>query len=363
MTTIGKRRLALILGSGFSKEAGLPTTRGLSSEFLATPQASVLAPELEQEVTRILKKFWHDVFGYRPGGRVPSMEDHFTVIDLAANSGHQLGRYYTPKRLRAIRRFSIHRVFQILDRPVSPAGTAGSLLAKLCRAFDVSIVTLNWDIVAEKLLGDRGVCYGISVEGLPDTFKKPGGVPLLKVHGSSNWVYCDSCRRLYAGAEKSALHKKAFLKTEDFRVFEVDEELLKELKDKTGRECLHCGNFFGGRVATFSYRKAFSINQFQTVWGKAHSELTEADTWMFVGYSMPDADFEFKHLLKSAQLGRKRADRRRWRCEVILKDDEDAANRYRPFFGGNRVIIHQDGLAAWVDRCLGAFCGGGESRR
>src|SRR5437016_4977076 len=107
------RSLALILGSGFSKVAGLPTTQELSSEFLNPPRGGVLGKPLEREVSRILNEFWHRVFGYRNGGIAPSLEDHFTLLDLAANSGHHLGGRYSPKMLRAIRRFSIHRVFQI----------------------------------------------------------------------------------------------------------------------------------------------------------------------------------------------------------------------------------------------------------
>ena len=30
--------------------------------------------------------------------------------------------------------------------------------------------------------------------------------------------------------------------------------------------------------------------------------LQQADRWVFIGYSLPQADYQFKHLLKSAQL-------------------------------------------------------------
>jgi hypothetical protein len=51
------------------------------------------------------------------------VEDHFTQIDLAANSGHYLGHDYNPKRLRALRRFTIHRMFKLLDVQPTPEVT------------------------------------------------------------------------------------------------------------------------------------------------------------------------------------------------------------------------------------------------
>jgi hypothetical protein len=38
-------------------------------------------------------------------------------------------------------------------------------------------------------------------------------------------------------------------------------------------------------------------------WRTAEKFLKSASDWIFVGYSMPAADFEFKYLLKRVQLG------------------------------------------------------------
>ncbi len=352
--TSDKPKLGLILGSGFSAEAELPTTRALSSVFLEPPPHGVLGPDLEGKVSGILNQFWKDIFGYRCGQTPPSLEDHFTVLDLSANSGHHLGKDYSPKVLRAIRRMSIHRVFQILDLKYRPSQILHGFLDRLSGSFDVVIITLNWDIVIEKLLEAQGIRYGIEVGKLEDSFERAKGLLVLKLHGSCNWVYCDSCRRLFAGAEKTALHKKAFLEKGDFDYFGVSEDIVaRSLGSEDDRECPHCGNVMAGRVATFSYRKTFSINQFQEIWNRAHRHLTEADNWLFVGYSMPQADFEFRHLLKSAQLGRR--DPGKWRSETVVKDDEEAANRYRAFFGKNRTAIYRQSLSDWVKTRMDDF--------
>src|SRR5215471_17156279 len=105
-------KLALIVGAGFSVAAKIPSTNHLARRFLATPRG---AGPVDDAITEALTKFWDKVFGSNDT-RQPTLEEHFTVLDLAANSGHQLGRSYPPRKLRAIRRLSIHRTFQVLDR-------------------------------------------------------------------------------------------------------------------------------------------------------------------------------------------------------------------------------------------------------
>jgi len=347
-----KESVAIILGSGFSCESGLPPTRGMAEQFLTGGDAP-----LDRAISTILGIFWKDVFGYKSGeDDLPSLEDHFTMLDLAANSGHHLGLKYPPKKLRALRRMSIHRVFQILDKEYDESAHAKRFLEKCVGDFNTSIITLNWDIVVEALLADRMVDYGIDVEwilGYTSVPRKGDPIPLFKVHGSANWTYCDACRTIHAKFdEKSALHSNAFLEVGDFGLFELGESVENDIREELAgadgsRTCRVCGNQLAGRLATFSYTKAFSIHQFQTIWERAYAALRSADRWIFVGYSMPQADYEFKHMLKSAQLGRERQDSPA--IKVVLKGDEGAEGQYKRFFGVERVEIFQEGLAAWVD--------------
>lgn len=170
------------------------------------------------------------------------------------------------------------------------------------------------------------------------------------MHGSSNWLYCDSCRQLYAPRDsgKGALHLNAYLEPHDFEALGFD-DAAKEIRRLTRnpRKCPWCGNRLAGRLATFSYRKAFSINQFQTIWDRAYSALARADRWLFVGYSMPDADFEFKHLLKAAQLARVKPSE--LSINAVLMDDLNAAKRYEGYFGNRVHDVSQIGLEKWVD--------------
>src|SRR5712671_3159051 len=110
-----KDRLVLFLGSGFSAELGLPVTSKLQDQLLAPVGIAPDVVRREAFISSVLARFWRDTFGWSRARLPPSLEDHFTHIDLAANSGHYLGAGYGPKKLRALRRMTIHRVFKLLD--------------------------------------------------------------------------------------------------------------------------------------------------------------------------------------------------------------------------------------------------------
>ena len=89
----------------------------------------------------------------------------------------------------------------------------------------------------------------------------------------------------------------------------------------------------GTRIATFSYRKALEFGMFQKSWFAAEELLRTAESWVFVGYSLPPADFEFKYLLKRVQLSRAQKPRL-----VVISgggnsEIERTYSNYQRFFG------------------------------
>jgi SIR2-like domain len=280
------------------------------------------------------------------------------VLDLAANTGRNIGPEYPPRKLRAIRRLSIHRVFQILDQKFRHSQAIEQLLRSLLQASELTIVSTNWDIVVENHLRRMAApyWYGLQVENLTGIEMPSEGMTLLMLHGSANWIYCDSCRRLYVGQSddgKAALRAGIYLNTDDFRQLSPDNNDVINLVHQIPREakkCNHCGSRLGARIATFSYRKEVSIPQFQAVWQKAYCVLRDSDAWLFIGYSLPEADFEFRHLLKSAE--KAVAGHAQKNIRVILKGDGEAERRFRRFFGIAKSQIHQHGLSGCMSDCL-----------
>src|SRR5688572_6190870 len=92
----------LFAGAGLSSAVGLPTTERLTEEFLSLPATSATRRALQDLISDHLRCYWETVFGYSegPNSPKPSFEDHFTTLDLAANTGHALGTHYCPKKLR-----------------------------------------------------------------------------------------------------------------------------------------------------------------------------------------------------------------------------------------------------------------------
>jgi hypothetical protein len=75
---------------------------------------------------------------------------------------------------------------------------------------------------------------------------------------------------------------------------------------------------------------------FQKSWFEAEQLLMDAERWIFIGYSLPPADYEFKYLLKRTQLCRSKSPQ----FIVVSGGGRSAVARtrenYQRFFG-NRI--------------------------
>jgi hypothetical protein len=311
---------------------------------------------IDDHLSRIIREFLEEVFSWSEGSALPPFEDIFTMIDLSANTGHHLGSKYSPARLRAMRRFLIYRLFHTLNARFSDSSAAiNGMIDHLVVGKQCQFVVLNWDIVLERYLGERHIGYDYLPPLQPwlDASHGPG-LGIVKVHGSANWVYCGNCRTAFYADSKLALNIRVDIRASDLALFEVHEPERLQI-DSEFRECrrCQCPDSVGSHIATFSYRKSFRTQVFQAAWREAERVLTAAPRWIFVGYSLPEADYEFKHLLKLAQLTHR--DRQK-RITSVLLDDTAAACRYHALFGPD-IEICQGGLGAFVRQQNGAGAG------
>lgn len=344
----------VIVGAGFSTAAGLPSTKMLSTRFLDLEETLPTPLEVQEAISRQLLRFWQDAFGFDLGATsYPSFEDHFTLLDLAANTGHNLG-HYSPVKLRALRRLSIHRVFDILDTEYRPNSLVAQFLWQLADGSGTGLISTNWDIVVEKNLADGGRSYTYGIPGEWEHGCEPplGSFPVIKLHGSANWHYCDWCRTVDFGAYgKTALLSRTFLEGRDFVALGEGAvaDRVEEMR-MGGRPChvSDCHNrSLSARVATFSYSKAFDFFMFHASWDAALALLRQSPFWTFIGYSLPEADFAFKHLLKTAEMASLGSGPKQVR--VIDRDATGRVReRYERFFGSRLVEFHNDGFEDWA---------------
>ena len=104
-----------------------------------------------------------------------------------------------------------------------------------------------------------------------------------------------------------------------------------------------------------TFLKDLSNFQIKLVWQNAGVELMEARKLVFIGYSLPHADFEFRQLL--SRMVHKNA-----AIEVVLYKGKGAAaqrcyeaeeERYRQFFGERELVFNSKGVEDYVKTLTG----------
>jgi hypothetical protein len=205
-----------------------------------------------------------------------------------------------------------------------------------------AFVSLNWDTVLELRLmeqnADLQFNYGPHV--IPARFTSNStsritpisdgplekGIQIAKMHGAINWLYCDNCRCQFSfPADRTGSVASQLMQSRDWLTLQPK----AKKHPKSGKwRCSNCGVLLGTRIATFSYRKVLDSPILAKTWFHAEDLLRQAKNWVFVGYSLPDADFEFKYLLKRIELSRPNPPKL-----FVLDPSPETASRYRKFFG------------------------------
>lgn len=348
-----KADVAYILGAGFSTYAGLPLVSDFTEEMLLPDSKD----DPSGDLIGFLKQFIHDAFDHSTGAKAkywPDLEDIFTCIDLSANTGHNLGATYESAKLRTVRRALVARITRMLwkryERARDRKDEKWEKLNLFIKAVDLdrtAFVSMNWDTVLEAQVEEfyKGkVRFTYTGDAVAASFPASGNklelevgsgavVQLIKMHGSTNWLYCDNCRRLFwfPSEEAPKIAEQALNRTDWDLIRETLGNTVQPWRARNWR-CYYCKTVrLGGRIATFSYRKALDFPMFQKSWFEAERALRNAGTWVFIGYSLPAADYEFKYLLKRTQLSRDPPG------YILVSQDptdpERTYQRYQRFFG------------------------------
>lgn len=223
-------------------------------------------------------------------------------------------------------------------------GAVYALLTGLSQAFEVTIITTNWDAHVESILEEAKLPFNYGGEEITLGGKR-GDISLLKLHGCVNMSYCECCQQWnpLVGSWQAVTDYELLLDACDFLLLGADAALADLLKGQLKEAlsaCRVCGARLGVPVLTFTYRK--DLEKFRVVWDLAKPALQLADRWLFVAYSMPEADVEVRHLLKSTQLARRNPAMPL--IDVVLKGDCEASQRYQRFFGLPCERVFQDGI-------------------
>jgi hypothetical protein len=133
------------------------------------------------------------------------------------------------------------------------------------------------------------------------------------------------------------------------------------------RSCIHCSDKESENKApklepffiTPTYLKVFDNAHIQMIWHNAHTELAEADKIVFVGYSLPEADYHLRTLMK-------RAIRPGTQIDVVLTQNDKptkrtpknlrryyATTRFEDFFSSNSIKFYLGGVKPYFRRIIG----------
>ncbi|WP_208589480.1 SIR2 family protein, partial [Gracilibacillus suaedae] len=246
----------------------------------------------------------------------------------------------------------------------------------------VSIITLNWDFIVDKYFShvvsnnsdyenvkldycvyDHNYHHffaDIDTESIPSTILKRQGyynLKLLKLHGAMNWLLCKNCQRLFYSQEK-------------YIAFE-------EFYDTNAPECPFCSKNYSSsgdrnntkltsELITPTLLKNLDNVTFKNIWKNALVELSEAERVVFIGYSLPQADFEFRYMLKKAIRPTTSIDVVLYhnddpnKIKDLLKEEEDISKfttnisetRFKSFFGKDDINFFYEGIIDYVENHL-----------
>jgi hypothetical protein len=274
------------------------------------------------------------------------LEDIFTILDRARNARETL-RGFTHAALESSYQTLISAIIAEFERRLAAfdAEPYEAFAAELLRHLDRgarsgdpqawSIVTLNWDTILDSVLARAGgpdvhVDYGCDdhpLEGTPPARRDSAPAYLLKLHGSLNWLVCTACGRLFSSAGEGGRAPVLMPLT---------------------RSCPDCeGTLLESVIITPTLVKDLRLTQLQSVWHRALLTLQRARRIVFVGYSLPLADFELRYLLLRSIIGHPRTSIRvvLYPPDALLRDErqrlqrDEIEHRYRTFFGARDLEL------------------------
>ncbi len=400
-----------VLGAGFSAAARIPMQAEILERLLDRISYSfsgIVSTEVEKEFQEKLsggieqiREFIESCF---PTLDQP-LEDIFTLLDQTIQSkGHFAGYgYFELLELRDIWLKLICGLFHahLAGYLASDANVYQRFAAHLLetrmrdgqQSDPVSVISLNWDSLLEEsffdLLGETGGIRKADIDHcvyttpldnskhIPSTKQKAAGLynlKVLKLHGSISWLRCPNSNHLYTalGSEKDPYELYLRDRPSPF----IAEKFPDSARSQNPP-------LLEPYIITPTYTKVFDQPHIQTTWHNAYVELREASRIVFVGYSLPEADYHFRTLLRRAirteteiEVILYKNDREVKLEEIEVPDDEPEMNdfverklreledlvstnasfaidRYRRLFG-SRVDLNMnfEGVAALVDRVM-----------
>jgi hypothetical protein len=347
-----------ILGAGFSADAKIPR----QYDILKNVPQEIKEKRCYTEVRRL----YREIYNRKGDLSIIPLEDSFTLIDRAISSGEEISGI--PMNELIEKQWNLKRLVAMIikDKLDSFIKTQSlesyylffkMLVEKRLSSEDdpFAIITLNWDTLPEyfisKILKEEGLeerigidytCYDTPYKDIdiykrhyPSISMKRSGlcnIKIQKLHGSLNWAYCSSCGRLFVKKYASSAPM----------IFENKKNYCTTCRSSKLRRLIIMPTFL----------KDLNSPPLKMVWHNALLDLQQANRIVFIGYSLPLADYEFRYILTKALAG-SRGDKNirvllypphqylkgetNKKKETLSYEKGLARERYKAFFSGCKI--------------------------
>lgn len=332
----------IVLGAGASKSDDAPLQIELLEEFFKyyrrnkENHVNSLAKGQEKLLIKFFDKFWDiDIENHRDY-EFPTFEECLGVLDLAYIRREGFSGF-SRDEINKTRNALIFLIGKTLDEMLRGklANNHQNLINRMKKEGNLlktAFISFNYDIIIDNVLaGLRNtdnlfLDYGIDF--INEDWEPPIGssIPLFKIHGSLNWLYCPTCNKMeYTYDEKKRVYNS---------ICKVE-------------RCKQCKMALEPVIVPPTYYKDMNNLFIQEIFLNAESALREAEDIIFCGYSFPDSDIHLKYILKRAELFNKKLQNifiinRNPKKEYSQKEKDKEKNRISRIFKSKEKLNFTD---------------------
>ncbi|MCL6088719.1 MAG: hypothetical protein M1530_00960 [Candidatus Marsarchaeota archaeon] len=302
-----------VLGAGCSAEDGAP----LINDFFEKGFSKLEHVPRAQRIKDFREK-------YLPGSNI---EEFFDYIDFRSSIDSES----TDKSIRSDLIYFISKTIEE-TLPYGQSKIYSQFQKNFIKTVPIkkTFISFNWDILLDnvilkafiddgnstlKLSNGINYCESFRLIETPQTIGDSNGLnPLLKLHGSLNWLFCQSCEiKYFAYGGKIGV-----------------------VAQENSISCPKCGFAYplDPIIVPPSFNKYGNIQLLKKVWLKAFLEISRASALFLMGYSFPEGDTMFQTLFRSALSKNKRLRNKPIKINIInykkyLSDKVEFEHHYK----------------------------------
>lgn len=313
-------RFVFILGAGASAEAGAPLMFDFLDKAERLLATGAVGAEYEESFSLVFNGI--DALQQTYAKSIvdsDNLEAVFAAFEMAALFKGRLGKL-SPNEVvglkTAIRRVIVRTLELSVRFPqgrggVLPPGAYGAfadLLQELAGPDPsrAAVMTFNYDIALDYALhfNKMPIDYCFEPEEMP---ADRGRHPLMKLHGSLNWLGCEKCgTRAWNMSEALRVPSVQQARSPDGSMLMLIGSNLQR-----ARRCCKPEAIDGRPIGTAeepvivppTWSKGEHHARIANVWRRAARHLSEAEHIIVIGYSLPDSDHFFRYLFALGTLG------------------------------------------------------------